>query len=386
MNGLLSFSSGTTNFCNEPCTRLWYRTVAGEGHRQKGKRVKQTVAVTGATGKVGLHVVRSLLSAGYHVHVLARARPAADHPLLREDISLTSMDLLRLPQGALGQWLEAVRPCALLHLAALADVGACERQPALAYLANVSHTHTFACACAAYEVHFILLSTDYVFDGMLDPGLLYTEQHAVNALNTYGKSKVQAERVTRATCAQRTPWTICRTSMVYGSYQVERPDFVQWVRAQLQERKVLQVARDQINSPTAGIDLARMLVSVVQQRLQGVYHLAGSAPVSRYGFALSIARCYGLDESLIQPVSTSTLEAGPRRPSNVGLCVDKITAATGISPMSLEEGLVLTWLNDPARLGPVSHGRALSARGHQDSQHAPAESHSPYSMPSLSAR
>lgn len=362
--------------------------MAGERHRQKGKKVKQTVAVTGATGKVGLHVVRSLLKAGYRVHVLARARPAQDHPLLREDISLTVMDLAVLPQGAIEQWLGTVRPCALLHLAALADVSGCERQPARAYLLNVSVTRMLAHACATYAVHFILLSTDYVFDGTLVPGLLYAEYHAMNALNTYGKSKVWAEHMTRTECVQKAPWTICRTSMVYGSYQVEHPDFVQWVRACLQEHQVLQVARDQINSPTAGIDLARMLVSIVEQRLQGVYHLAGSTPVSRYGFARSVARCYGLDESLIQPVLTSPPQAGPRRPANVGLCVDKITAAAGLSPMSLEEGLAFTWLNDPAKTRAFSHpsdSPLSSSDDRRESQRVAVESQSPYSLPSLSA-
>jgi dTDP-4-dehydrorhamnose reductase len=329
--------------------------MAGAFHQQKEKKVKQTVAVTGATGKVGLHVVRHLLRAGYHVHVLARARPVAEHPLWRENFSLTILDLATLPAGSIEQWLGAVRPCAVLHLAALADVGACELQPSQAYLLNVSTTQTLARACAAYNVHFILLSTDYVFDGTLDPGLLYTEYHAVNALNTYGKSKVWAERIVQAECAQKTLWTICRTSMVYGSCPVQRPDFVRWVRTCLQERLALQVAQDQINSPTAGIDLARMLVAVVEQRLQGVYHLAGRTSLSRYDFALSTARHYGLDESLIRPVVTSRLEDSPRRPLNVGLCVDKITAATGIAPMSLEEGLALTWLDDPARTGILSN-------------------------------
>ncbi len=350
--------------------------------------MKQTVAITGATGKVGPHVVRSLLNAGYHVHVLARARPAADHPLLREGVLLTVADLAGLSQGTLEQWLETVRPCALLHLAALADVGGCERQPMLAYLLNVAATQKLARACAAHAVHFVLLSTDYVFDGTLAPGLLYTEYHAPNALNTYGKSKVWAERVTRAECAEKTPWTVCRTSMVYGSSQVRRPDFVQWVRTRLLEREALQVARDQVNSPTAGVDLARMLVSVVEQRLRGVYHLAGSTSLSRYDFALRVARHYGLDESLILPVGTSQPGSGPRRPSNVGLCVDKITAATGIAPLSLEEGLTFTALDDPARprifcaAGP-SH--RLSSHAGQDSQREEVEGQEAYSLPSLSA-
>ena len=324
--------------------------------------VKRTVVITGGTGKVGLHLVQSLLKEGYHVHVLAHLQPAAEHPLLRENISLTVMDLTTLPEAAIQQWLDVVRPQALIHLAALADVRGCERQPALAYLLNVSTTRMLARSCAARAVHCILLSTEYVFDGMLAPGLLYAEGDAANPLNHYGKSKVWAERVVQRECAQKTRWTICRTSMVYGSLQKNRPDFVQWVRTKLQQNETFQVARDQINSPTFGIDLARMLVAVLERRLEGVYHVAGSTPISRYRFALSVARHCGLNEALIQPVLTSQLEIRPRRPLNASLCVSKITTATGISPMSLEEGLARACFADSARKKTISTANSFEKK------------------------
>lgn len=309
--------------------------------------MKQTIAITGGTGKVGLPIIQGLLKAGYHVHVLVRVEPPPDHPLLRENISLTVMDLATLSDETIHQWLAVVRPLALIHLAALADVRACERQPALTYLLNVTSTQILARACAAHAVHCILLSTEYIFDGTLAPGLHYDERALAHPLNQYGKSKAWAERALQEECAQKTPWTICRTSMVYGSQHREKADFVQWVYSRLRQHEVVRIARDQINSPTASLDLARMLVAIVQQRLHGIYHVAGKTSISRYAFAQQIARHYSLDASLIQPLLTSQEETGPQRPLNASLCVDKITDATGIVPLSLEAGLALTRLNRP---------------------------------------
>jgi len=301
--------------------------------------LKRVVAVTGGTGKIGLRLIEHLLKAGYHVCVLVRSQPQAEHPLLRANISLTVMDLSKLHVQDVRDWLSVVRPQALIHTAALAHVADCEHRPDLAYLLNTSTTHMLAQACAEYQVHFVFLSTEYVFDGMLAPGLLYREHDRVNPLNYYGKSKALGEVTTQEECVEKTLWTICRTSMVYGSMQQDRPDFVQWVRTMLEQQRIVSLPIDQVNSPTYAPDLVRMLVAVVEQRLQGVYHVCGSKSLSRYRFGLKVAQCYGFNQALIEPVCTPEPGINLQRPLNVGLCVEKITADTGIYPLSLEEGL-----------------------------------------------
>lgn len=302
-----------------------------------------TVVVTGASGRIGVPLVRGLLNARYSVHALVHAQPAPTHPLLRENVALTILDLATLSEQEVRDWLNIVHPIALIHTAALADVPRCEREYTLAYRINTWATRMLARACAYNHVHFILLSTEYVFDGTLPEGTLYREDDQMNPLNHYGRTKMQGELATQEEC---TSWTICRTSVVYGATQHERPDFFQWVRSTLRRNETLQVSVNQINSPTYVLDLVRMLVAVVEQQLHGEYHVSGCTPVSRYHFALSIARKYGLDETLIRSIVTSELEPGPRRPLNAALCVEKITTATGTSPMSIEEGLEIIHLRD----------------------------------------
>ena len=111
------------------------------------------------------------------------------------------------------------------------------------------------------------------------------------------------------------------------------------MRSVLRQNQTLHIASDQVNSPIYSLDLAKILVAVVEQKLQGIYHVAGSTPISRYKFALEVAKHASLDETLIQPVLTSELDQNLQRPLNAGLCVDKISHCSGIRPLSIEEGL-----------------------------------------------
>lgn len=305
--------------------------------------MKDTVVVTGATGRVGVKIVQAFLEAGYSVHALVHSKLPVEHPLVCENVAVTFMDLATLPEQNVVSWLKAIQPMVLIHSAALSDLVDCERQPFRAYLMNAQVTRMLARACALYQVHFIMLSTEHVFGGTRHPKILYSEEDAVHPLNSYGKSKVQGELATKEECSNKTPWTICRMSVVYGltfdPLLWPRPDFMQWVSTSLHRKEVLRVVMDQVNSPIYVVDLTRILVAIVRQQLQGIYHVAGSTPLSRYHFALLVARMYGLNEAFIQPVLTSELALGSQRPLNVGFCIEKISRASGIYPLSPEEGL-----------------------------------------------
>jgi dTDP-4-dehydrorhamnose reductase len=303
---------------------------------------KETVVVTGAAGRVGTQIVQAFVDAGYAVQASVHRAPPPDHPLVRQPAPLYRLNLATLPEQEVSCWLQSVRPRALVHAAALSDVTDCERQPELAFLLNARVSAMLARICARLQIHFLLLSSEQVFAGTASPHSLYSEEDAVAPLNCYGKSKVQAELVTRDACAGHTTWTICRLSVVYGSMHASgfwRPDFLHWVHSTLARGEAVRIVTDQVNSPIFIGDLQEALLALVRQRLAGIYHLAGCAPVSRYDCALQVARASGLDESLIRPVRTSELDLGVPRPLNVGLCIKKLKRETGIHPRELAAGL-----------------------------------------------
>jgi dTDP-4-dehydrorhamnose reductase len=59
----------------------------------------------------------------------------------------------------------AARPGCVIHAAAQATIAQCARAPEAAWQVSVEGAHRLADLAAAARVHFVLLSTDLVFDG-----------------------------------------------------------------------------------------------------------------------------------------------------------------------------------------------------------------------------
>jgi dTDP-4-dehydrorhamnose reductase len=84
----------------------------------------------------------------------------------------------------------------------------------LAYAVNSEGPKNLAEVCKKYQVKFLHISTDFVFDGKKQTP--YIETDAPNPLSVYGASKLQGERN-----IQETSWRdyfIVRTSWLYSEY------------------------------------------------------------------------------------------------------------------------------------------------------------------------
>lgn len=306
---------------------------------------QRSIVVTGATGLVGTSVVQKLLGLNDNVYAVVHRQPPIGHPATRmptKDITsgvvLHTVDLATVKPD--WTWVEAIQPAAVIHCAAMTNVDECERDPSSAYAINECATRSLAEVCARFGAHLVLVSTDYVFDGSDEHPGPYNENDPVHPLNHYGRSKWHGEVAVQDICEGRTAWSICRTAVVYGSTPWTRANFVTWLLAKLRNRESAKVVYDQVSSPTLSDDLADMLIEIVRQRAIGIFHTAGSTIVDRYQFALALANQFGLDSSLIRPVTTRELQQVAPRPLKAGLRIDKIRQRLGVIPFSLEEGLL----------------------------------------------
>jgi dTDP-4-dehydrorhamnose reductase len=155
---------------------------------------------------------------------------------------------------------------------------------------------TAAVAEAARGLRLVHLSSDVVFDGTRGR---YREQDVPAPVNSYGRSKAEAER--RATEIHGRP-TVVRTSLIYGG---DEPG--------PQERLAAEGSRffvDEIRSPVQVGDLADALLEVVALDLPGALHLAGGDDLSRFDFAVLL----GADRRKIERARTT-----PERAPDVSL-------------------------------------------------------------------
>lgn len=226
------------------------------------------------------------------------------------------------------------KPNVVIHTAAETDVDGCEVNKDRAWEVNVEGTKNIAEACAEVGASSVYVSTDYVFDG--EKGL-YDEDDSPNPINYYGLTKLEGEKQ----IAKIGGHLIARTSVLYGWHRWKK-NFATWVLESLKQRKRITVVDDHYNSPTLADNLAELLLEAVENGLTGLYHIAGRERISRFKFALEIAKTFGLDSELVKPIKMAELKAWvARRPRDSSLRVDKIQRELKTRPLSISEGLRL---------------------------------------------
>jgi dTDP-4-dehydrorhamnose reductase len=136
--------------------------------------------VTGATGLLGLNL--SLLAArqGHAVTGLVNTRSL-------QGVSFDVRQVNLLDRDAALKTIEASRPEAIIHCAAIASINAAEQQPELAQQLNGEVPGWLAEAARRWSVPFVHISTDAVFNGETGN---YTEEDATDPLSVYARAKL----------------------------------------------------------------------------------------------------------------------------------------------------------------------------------------------------
>ena len=225
-----------------------------------------------------------------------------------------------------------VTPTVVIHTAAETNLDRCETERDLAQRINVDGTANIAAGCARVGAKLILISTDYVFDGLKGN---YAETDEPNPISYYGLTKLEAERIVVSASSNS---LIVRASVLYG-WHPSKLNFATWILKGLHERQILRVANDHINSPTFADNLAEAIRKAIEQDSQGVLHVAGSERITRFDFARRIARRFDLDERFLSPVKMSDLNWIARRPRDSSLSVGKAEKELGVELFGVDRGL-----------------------------------------------
>ncbi|ULQ53771.1 SDR family oxidoreductase [Flavihumibacter fluvii] len=290
----------------------------------------QKVLITGANGFVGQSLVRLLLTKGYSVIALGKgpSRLSVTHPSLQ----YFSVDITHPFEAQ--QVISHEQPDCIVHCAAMTQVDDCELLEKEAHSMNVEATARLLLDAESHSRFFILLSTDFVFDGLQG---MYTEEDSVNPVSWYGHTKMEAEAITETA---EIPWAIIRTCLVYGE-KVEngRNNLFTWLRENLEAQKPVKVVDDQWRTPTWVEDLAIGIELVIAKKAAGLWHISGEDQYTPYQMAVVAADHFGWDKSLIERVTADTFTQAGKRPARTGFNINKAKKELGFSPGSFLQNL-----------------------------------------------
>jgi dTDP-4-dehydrorhamnose reductase len=272
--------------------------------------------ITGASGQLGRSVQGAL--AGHELT-----------PLSHRDLEITSL-------GACIDVLEARRPDAVIHCAAMTDTNRCEKEPAHAREVNGIGTENVAKACARVGSRLVAVSTNEVFDGAT--AAPYSEDAHPHPVNAYGHSKLDGEALAVARCPNT---VVVRTSWLYGDGYV---NFNEKVLTAAREGRPLSFVTDEVATPTATDELARAIGLLLERDAQpGIYHLSNAGEASRYDWAMEILRLAGMGDAPVTAVTMAELRAngysGPIKPP-YSVLANNHAAALGIKLRDWRAALV----------------------------------------------
>jgi dTDP-4-dehydrorhamnose reductase len=286
------------------------------------------VFITGGSGLLGsalcYHFAKKWqVICGYH-----------SHPATLKINNVRNAQINIIDQNSL-EAVKSVEPDVVIHAAALTNLEYCEANPKEAYIMNVAGTQNVVEVCNKTNAKIVYINTDYVFDGKKGN---YAEQDETNPLSVYAKTKLEGEQIV---CRNSLNYLSVRTS--FHGWALNKHSISSSIIDSFRNHKSVRAATDQRNSIMYTLDLAEILMKMLEKDLEGIYHVASSNSMSRYEFALCIAKTFGLDSKLAIPTPFQTIATvfnlKTARPEDVSLNANKIESVLERMP-TIEEGLV----------------------------------------------
>ncbi|HIQ71997.1 MAG TPA: dTDP-4-dehydrorhamnose reductase [Candidatus Onthenecus intestinigallinarum] len=299
------------------------------------------IYVTGVCGQLGHDVMNELARRGYEG---LGSDLAPVYSGVQDGSAVCTMPYEQLDitdAKAVQERLLSAQPDAVIHCAAWTAVDAAEapENREKVWAINAGGTRHIAQVCRELECKLMYISTDYVFDGQGNtPWQPDCEDYA--PLNVYGKTKLEGELAVRELVEK---FFVVRIAWVFG---LSGNNFINTMLRLGQAHPTLRVVNDQVGTPTYAMDLARLLVDMIETEKYGIYHATNEGGyISWYDFACEIFRQAG-KSTLVIPVTTAEYGLSKAaRPYNSRLDKRKLVE-NGFEPLPIWKDALARYLHE----------------------------------------
>jgi dTDP-4-dehydrorhamnose reductase len=269
------------------------------------------VLITGANGQLGREITKQYK--GKSVELILTDV---------QDLDITNVEKVY-------SFVNTNKPDVIINCAAHTAVDKCETDVDNAYKINTIGPKNLAQAANSIGAEIVQVSTDYVFSGDVEKEL--TEFDEVGPQTVYGKTKLEGENVVRAMNPKH---YIVRTAWLYG----DGNNFVKTMINLSKTNKVLKVVNDQHGSPTSTVDLARVIIKLIDEKNYGLFHCTCKGQCTWYDFTKEIFRLSNIDTEVV-PCNTDEFPRPAKRPEYSVLKNYMLELTTGDITRTWEEAL-----------------------------------------------
>lgn len=263
------------------------------------------IAITGAAGMLADGIVNEIHNNGENVF----NSPVV---LTKSDINQRLPDINKIDVCNIADvenWIKNENPDFLFHLAAETDVDYCEINPDHAYKTNTIGTENCALICQKYGIPMLYISTAAIFNGNKPEP--YIEFDEPNPVNIYGLSKLFGEVIVQKLLRE---YFVVRAGWMIGGWELDKKFVYKIVTQLLDGKRELKVVNDKYGSPTFTVDFAKNILTLINSRRYGLYHMVNKGTATRYEIAIKIIEFMGIrGEVNIKQVSSAEFPlAAPR--------------------------------------------------------------------------
>ncbi|MBR7181059.1 MAG: dTDP-4-dehydrorhamnose reductase [Kiritimatiellae bacterium] len=212
--------------------------------------------------------------------------------------------------------LEAEKPDAVIHAAAMTKVDDCESKREAAFRLNEEGSRNVAMAAKACGARLVAISTDYVFSGDAPKEPWAWAETDIPAPKTvYGQSKLAGENMISMIMPEA---AVLRIAWLYGA---GGPSFVHtMVKLGAEDGPALKVVDDQRGNPTSCKAVAGAIRFLLgRPDISGVVHGTCEGIATWYEFACEIKKLVPSFKRGIIPCSTAEFPRPAPRPANSAL-------------------------------------------------------------------